>query len=350
MKLETAKLVKAMSLPMQIIGGRLAKTNRLMIAGKSGQFSIEAQGDNQFCRVVIDGEGDIEPAQLSPTMFNSVIHHMEEQLTLTMVENGRMVCASGNRKSNIPTFSDRVDLFVPAGAPTVLPPEVLAAGIKTAKLYVAPDNHRQILKSVHVVCSETHIMVESSTGASFSHYKAPAICGPCDFLIPSEFADTVHGALNKNSQVFLSENMLTIRNGDSYYSCKLMEGQFVNTAPILELECNPIGMISRRELVDAYEAMRALRGDGEDQLVKSKITFHPSSCMVESFGDNPYSQMIEGKFKAAELLLNGLTFLKCISLFPEDATLEIGAMDFNGQNAVSVKDGFLRVMSSQIRG
>lgn len=346
MQLNKSKLAAALVLPTRILGGRSTRVGRLLLEGFNSVFSIEAYGDDQFCRMVVDCDGDLPPTQVSPATFNNVVEFCDGEISITP-EEGKLLVKSGSRVARIPTFADQIEKREPSGKPTVMPPEILAAGINCSQFCVPPDHHRPILHGVHVRCTDTLMSVESGDGANFTSFTAGAICGPCEFLLPSTFAHTVVEMLHPDSVVSLAENLITIHNGMNYYSCKLMDGEYIQTSKILEPECKTVAMISRDEWVAAYRYIKSMRGLGEDLMVRSVAVLKPDSCLIESAGENPCSQTIEGKFEERDLWLNAISFLKCLSLFPEKSTIELGHIaQFDG---VSLKDGNLRVITTQLR-
>lgn len=323
MKINKSKLLKALEQPARIVGNRTRHLLGILISAKNGQFVIEATDLDQSCMIFVECDGDLDPICVSLSVFHVAVSFSVDEIEINQV-GAVLEYRSGQIGVKIQTTA--ADIFPRIkydGKLVILPADELARGIRSCKFFADKNADRQVLMAAHVVGSANLLQCESSRGSQISVKQASVICGDFNILIPSAFIHAVADALdNQGAELLVGESALTIQYPGGCYNCKLAEGTFPNTDPIMFGEREMIGIIDRNQWTDTFRCLKAIRDESEALMVRTELRFEDKQCTVTAVGTTPYKRVIEGNFKPEVMFVNAITFLECLTAFPEDALLK----------------------------
>jgi len=337
MKLSRDTLLAALDLPAKITD------SHILISSADGGFYINASDGDQTYITSIEGKAkdEIAPVCVNAKTLMSAVQCGLEEIELN---NGATFIsyASGTQKLKIPTIppdSFKSLQFDGNSKLLVVPADLMAKGIKLSKFTAPESSHREVAKAVHVVTSATRLICESMNGTESNRYSVPAICGEADFLIPSDFAAIVSRVLQcKDAEVLLNENTITIKTQFSRYTCKLMDGKYMNMEVVYSRPSTLLGVIARDEWLEAFQCMKLL-GDGRTDVAMNGVT---------TLKSGEYARTIEGNMLEAELHLNSAGFMECLSVFPAESLLKLSVAS-DGSNLARLEDGELQTAVAQLR-
>jgi DNA polymerase III sliding clamp (beta) subunit (PCNA family) len=347
MKARRTDLLSALDLPCRIAGK--APLSMVNLVAHDSVLHITASDGDQNVISRCPCEGSLPSLFVRASLLLSAVDFGAEHIELSF--DTALHYTSGNRKLKIPHLAEAYAFEMSKSKPTVVPVTELADAIDTVRPFASTSEHLQTLQSVHLKGDARILRVEASNGANLAVIQQPAICGDFDCIIPDIFAATISSALRlTGAEWMIADNMVGVRHSLGHYECKLMEGPYTDFESISsKYKRAVIGVISRDQWVASFRAVKS-QLENKDDAAKVRLEFDDKRALVLLQNASEFRDEIEGNFDPCILHVNGRSFIRCLEAFAAEANVNLNLVDPSGFNAIELKDGFLSVLATQLRG
>lgn len=345
MRTTKTNLLAALELPLSVVGTRstLPILSCVRIEASGGRLTITATNLDHSAELHCECDGDLKSVCVNASAFSRAIQFGAEEIGITIPKAGQLQIDNGS-KIVLPTLEAKEfpPVFTGKTKAIGINCEDLAAGIKAVGWCAHTDQVRYTLCGTHVLGTPNRLVAEASNGSNLAHYEQPAIEAACEFILPSEFhRAAIECLLKPESVLSLSENQLRIEFQGGKYECKLIEGNYPNTKPIVDEERAPLGTIPHDEWLGV---MQFIYSSGQNKLDGGRATLHfaDKSCLMEHQSRDGFSfdKTFDGRFKKLDAEINVGAFAKILNAFPAESEIKLSHTDKN----IAMEHGNLKVI------
>lgn len=296
------KILKEDLLPLVESARKIIKTRTtlpslscFLICCKGGSFTIRASNLDQEYQGACSGKGDLGPVCVRASSFYELVSNGGDSISMTIKDAGLEVESGWTALFPLVPVREFPEPLFKGGKEQGVILSDLADGIEQVAWARSSSSTEWIINGIHVNITPQSITCEATNRKAMGHYMKPAVSGAKEFIVPGDFASELASALRREkASLHVGDNSLSVTHSTGHYSCKLIEGHFINTKGVIGMERKAIGEIEIKPLINVLRMCQSL---GEGDFCKVHIEFRKDGILVEMKGKNHFGELIPGQFE-----------------------------------------------------
>lgn len=304
MKILRKDLLTALDKTAPLCGKRttLPVLNHLLISSDGSRLTITATDLDCHAKASCACNGVLEPVCVPASAFTGLAKVSRDDIELTVANNRLKFSSNGNASlaslpvGEFPEWPKNTQ-FKSIGVSC----EDMAHCIESVAWSAAKDDlsvTNMVYCSTWVKCEPKRMIACATNGKQFAHIDKPLISAECEFLIPGNSCARFVEALKYKDAVFrLSDKFAAVESPELTLCAKLMEGTYVNIAPLLNQKCDGPFALPVQEVLEAINnAMMVCYSSAANPFPSATLTPQDGKALfVYDSSDNTYETVLDIK-------------------------------------------------------